>query len=222
MDIINKTVNIEDPELLKFFFPDFQIKSKLSYRDRDNNIIYTGAMRRGLIDYLESNTKNYISIIGKMDVDLTQRENMIKFVFSKYGKNPAQSTIDSIEMVDDEEFIYTIKVFWMIGKWLYKMDSDLTIFDLFKSSTKSINNVLSIYFKLLDIYPHYVLESSFLTFIQRAVDVENQEVSASYIKLLERFNTKSGSNVKGSIMNYIKKDNLKDEMRFVDLLLNLK
>ena len=179
-------------------------------------------MYRTLIRDLRKNTKSFINTIGRVDIDLTIRSNLIEFIYSKYGKTPSDKTVESVEMLDEDEFIYCIKIFWLIGKWIYDIDSDFSIYDLFKSTIKSVRDMLDIYFNLLEIYPYYVIEASFITFLQRAVDLEEQDVSASYMRLLKQFNDKSGNKIKGSIMQYCQKDKVLDDMRFIGLLLDLR
>ena len=69
--MINKTVKVQDVNLLKFFYPSFYIKSELSYSDKDRNVIYVGPVRKQLKNYLETLFKEYISTAGPVDIDLT-------------------------------------------------------------------------------------------------------------------------------------------------------
>jgi hypothetical protein len=219
----NKVVNVEKPEFIQFFYPEYQIREELNFRDVNNKIIYVGKMRNNLDNFLREHTKSYISTIGKVDVNLDDEYELLEFVYSKYGKRVTKKVKRTVDMMDEEDFIYCIKTFWLTGEWVYYLeDEELSMFDLFLSTTKSTIEMLETYFNLLDKYPYYMVESSFFTFLQRSRDYEEQDVSDGYKRLLHNFNDKSGSVLKSSIIKYMKKGEMEDRLRFLSLLLSLR
>lgn len=218
-----KTVSIKDPSLLQFFYPEFEIKDKLSFLDSDKKVIYVGKIRPNLKSYLQQNTKEFINTVGKVDVDLTIPSNLVDFVYSRHGKTPPNTVKESLDLLDEEEILYCCKIVWVSGRWPYAAgDSDLTIYNLFQATTGSTKELLQTYFKLISQIPFYIVESSFMTFLMRAKTVEDQEVSPVYKRLLKSFYTKSGNKISKAVFQYMQKDKLRDELRFLELLLGLR
>lgn len=218
-----KVVNIENPELLQFFYPEFQIKDNLSFQDKDRKIIYIGRVRNKIKEYLNRKTKSYISTVGRVDIDLEEDDKLLEIVYKMKDRKLYKKVKKSIEMLDREELVYALKVFWITGDWIYDYEEDdLTMYNLFKGTTSSMKELLQIYFQLLGKYPFYMIESSFITFLQRTLDIEDQDISPVYRRLLKSFNSKSGDKLKNSMMKYVQKSSLREELRFLDLLINLR
>lgn len=218
-----KTVKIDDPTLLTYFYPDYKVKSKLSFLDRDNNVIYVGHSRNNLKEWLSSNTKSYISTVGIPEIDLTSKTNLLKFVFSQHGREPSESVLKQVESFDDNELLYCLKIYWQSGIWPYHINNDdVNLYNLFQSTIGSVISQIGIYMSLLNIYPFYVIESSFLTFMVRAKTVEDQEVSPYYKRLLKSFILKSGSKIKPVVLKYAMLKGMDERLRFLMLLLNLR
>lgn len=218
-----QVVNIDSVELLQFFYPDFQIKSELSMQDKDNKVIYAGGMKPKIKDYLEKRTKEYISTVGKMDRDLTGN-HLVEFVYEKYNREVPKKTDEILGMLDDGEIKYASKIFWVTGKWIYSDNSeDVSMFDLFKSMSGSISEMVEVYIKLINKFPFYMVETSFFTFLQRMNDIEEQYISSYYKKILKRFKNKvSEDKINNSLMKYVKEDNMKEQIRFLMFLVDLR
>lgn len=218
-----KVINIDNLELLQFFYPEFIIKDEIGFRDIENKIIYTGRMRKNLKSYLEENTKDFISTVGKVDVDLSDEYKMLDFVFSKHNRKVTKKVKNSVDMMDDEDFLFCVKSYWVLGDWVYYLeDEELSMFDLFLSTIGSTINMIETYYQLLEKYPYYVVESSFFTFLKKSKEYEEMELSPGYMRLLSNFDAKSGDNLKSSVMKYMKKEDIDDRLRFLSLLLDLR
>ena len=94
------------------------------------------------------------------------------------------------------------------------------MYNLYKDTVGPVKDLLETYFKLLQTYPHPVIEASFYTFLQRALDIENQEVSPGYKKLLKTFYAKSSNKIKPALYTYAKSS--QTELDFVNMLLSLR
>lgn len=219
----NKVVNIDKPELLQYFYPEYKIKSNIDRRDVRNKIIYNGEYKSGLSDYLEKNTKEYISLVGNVDYDLSKKENLVKFVYEEKGRRLTKKVKRSVDMLDWKDVVYCCKVFWLIDEWIYYIEEDeLSMYSLFKAVVNTKKEMLDVYFKLLNKYPFYVIESSVITFLQRVKNIEEQNVSTHYYKVLQKADDKFGRGLKDIIFKYAKvKEGVREEIKLLNLLLDL-
>ena len=60
----------------------------------------------------------------------------------------------------------------------------MSVYELFKSVPGSQIDMIKTLFKITEVLPVQVVESSLLTFLLRVKDVDDQEVSPQYKKLL--------------------------------------
>lgn len=221
--MVGKIIRIKDPGLIKFFYPNFFIRSEITYPDRDCNVIYNGPMRRNLISYLESNTKSFISTTGSPDLDFENREELLKWIFKKKGKDLTPKIVEGALSVEDNYFLESIKLFWILEKWRKNSSqSDITLYDLFSKSVEPLKDLLVVYFNLLEVYPAPVIESSFITFLSRVKNIEEQSVKPGYMKLLKSANTRYGIKIKSSIYKMASREGIRDELVMLDLLTDLR
>lgn len=217
-----KIVKADDPGFLQFFYPDYVIRESLSLMDSDSFVIYTGKQRNKIKDWLGLNTKGFISTVGNYEIDFTSKEPIIKWCYGQKGKEVPQRILDQISYYDDEYFKYLVKVFWITGRWVGSTNSDVTMFNLFQDSIDSTRKFLSTYYELLKDNPPEVIEASFLTFLGRVVDIENQTVSQGYMKLLRQANARYGSKIKPAILALSMRKDSDPVMSFLDLATNLR
>lgn len=221
--MIGKTVKIKDPYMLKFFYPDFQVKEELSYSDRDNSIIYVGKSVRNLHDYLYRNTKQYINTAGSPDYDFQNREQIVEWAYKQKEKKLPEKVKAQVKDFDDEYFMYVLKIFWVSGRWVGETgDGEVSVYNLFQSSVSSLKSSLQIYFKLLDYQPARVVESSFITFLSRIHNIEDQAVNPGYMKLLKQALSKYGTKVKPAVYKLALRKDSREELAFIDLLTDLR
>lgn len=221
--MVGKTVKIKDPYLLKFFYPDFQVKEELTYTDRDAKIIYVGKSRRDLRDYLASNTEQFINTVGVPDIDFNNKEKVVEWAFARNGKVPTAKIIEQVKNMDDEYFLYLLKIYWVTARWVGESsESDVSVFDLFVASTSSVKQSLQIYFSLIEEQPARVVESSFITFLSRIHNIEDQSVSPGYLKLLKSALNKYGPKVKPAVYKLALRHDSREEFAFIDLITDLR
>lgn len=221
--MVGKVVKVVDPNLITFFYPTFKIRTELSILDRDLDIIYVGPMKRGLIDQLSSGTKRFISTVGVPDIDLTNRESALKWLFSKSGKEPPVDLVEQAKTYDDDYFYFCMKVYWITGRWVgLKSDSDITLYSLFSSTSESLRKTIETYYKLIEDIPTKVVEASFLTFLSRVKNLEEQNAKPGYMKLLKVCDGKFGQKIKPAVYKIATREGLRDELLFIDLITELR
>ena len=219
--MINKIVKLEDPSILAVLYPDYEWKSEVTWLDSDKKVIYNGQVKPRLSKFLQENTKSFISVVGTPDEDYTNREKLVNWVYTRKNKVMPKYVKDQLDVLDVEELNYCIKIFNTVGVWPYSQTSEeVTIYNLYKETVGSVKDLLKVYYQLLQIYPHPVIEASFYTFLQRSLDIENQEVSPGYKKLLKSFYSKSSNKIKPALYNYAQSS--QTELDFINLLLSLR
>lgn len=227
ISLIGKTVRVNSEFDVKFFYPDFVVRNgrfgaegSLSIADYGSRVIYTGPQNRKALSILSS--CEYIATMGMPQYDLTDREQKIKFVFSKWDREVPKNVLDNIDYYDDDEFDYCCKVFWTCARWPYKIDSEQSIYDLFLSSVESEDKMVEAFYKALKTFHVGVVEQSFFTFMLRAKDVDAQNVSATYKRLLKQFYNTSGSKMRKAMLSYVQSPIENRELKFVEFLYNLR
>ena len=216
-----KIVKVSSYQLIQYFYPRYKVREELSFLDKDNYVLYIGKSRPRLKEYLRDNTKGFISVSGNPEVDFTDMEVLVKWVYSLKGKEPSKKVIDSLSTMEADYVEYLCKVYWLTGRWIANLEAtDKSIYDLFMSSISSVKDILTTYFELRKIYPYEVLESSFITFLYRVVNIEDQNVSVGYLKLLRQARQKFGTKVKPLVLQLGLSDG--SELSFINMLLELR
>ena len=133
--LINKTVRVEYPELIKFFYPNFKLikdgnydqpKSVLySNLKKNNSIIYHGQYKNLILEKIEQKNHRIIHTITSsydFDIDFKDRKNLLNFVFEKYDRN-YEKEIPKIRRqylessnLSLENFYHHLKIFWFRGE----------------------------------------------------------------------------------------------------------
>lgn len=218
ISLIGKTVSIKNKGLLNVFYPDFVIKDKLFF-DQDNSIIYVGPIRKDLISYLDNGTKAFINTAGQYDLDLDNREVLAKFVYSRWGKEVKTEIQEYLNNLDETDFFNYIKAYWVVGKSKIEK-AEVTIFDLYKTVGKSRKEALTVLLNLLDVYNVSMIESSLLTFIEKAVTYKDVSASPHYLRMLKEFDERCHSKLSGLLDAYRQMQDTK-EMKLMWLVMNL-
>lgn len=215
-------VKAEDVGLIQFLYPHHVLRSEISRTDVGKDVIFTGLITPGIMAMAKASIGQVIVTKGKPEVDLTSPETILDFVYQRWSKPVPKYVQDQLSSYSPEEIVEMAKVVWVSGKWPGEETPDLIIYSLFASMMNSINDVLKTYFDLERLYAFQVIESSFLTFLNRSKDYAEQNVSPTYSRLLRIFNSQYGQNVKPAIQTYVSKHTMDPKARFLDLLLNIK
>lgn len=217
--MINKFVNC-DRNLVQFFYPDFEVKSYVNFLDKENKVIYIGKPLNNLREYLENNTKEFICLVGVAELDLSTPKPLINYVFNKINRKLEPHVELYLTNLDRIELEFFLKCLFITGQFPYQINKSLSMLSLYKSLTKSINDIISTLYKLLDIYSFNIVESSFLTFLEKVKDIENISVSSYYLKILKDAQLVIRDRLKPAVFQYSK--SMRREVDFIVLIMNLK
>ena len=217
--MINKFVNC-DRNLVQFFYPDFEVKSYINFLDKENKVIYVGKPLNNLREYLENNTKEFICLVGVAELDLSTPKPLINYVFNKVNRKLESHVELYLTNLDRIELEYFLKCLFITGRFPYQINKSISMLSLYKSLTKSINEIISTFYKLLDIYSFNIIESSFLTFLEKVKNIENVNVSPYYLKILKEAHMVIKDRLKPAVFQYSKSSH--KEVDFIALILNLK
>ena len=217
--MIRKFVNC-DKNLVQFFYPEFQVKSYVNFLDRENKVIYIGKPLNNLREYLENNTKEFICLVGMPELDLSTPKSLINYVFTRVNRKLEPHVELYLTNLDKMELEYFLKCLWVTGQFPYQINKSISMLSLYKSLTKSINDIISTFYKLLDIYSFNIIESSFLTFLEKVKNIENVNVSSYYLKILKDAQMVIKDRLKPAVYQYSK--SMRREVDFIALILNLK
>lgn len=217
--MIGKIVKI-DEDFLKILYPNYEVKSFVSFLDKGSNVIYNGKYFNNLKDYLSARTRNFISVSGPPELDLSSRDKLAEYVFDLKGRVYGETYQQFLEALDDTDFFYSLKMLVVTGKIPYVISEKTSMFNLYKSLTLSTNEMIKIYYELLNNYPFRVLESSFLTFLNRVANLDTDSVSPRYSLLIKQTHNKIANNMKSSVLTYVQSE--QNEMDFLNLLINLR
>lgn len=219
--MLNKVVKVSNYSLIQFFYPDIKVRTELSLVDRDDSVLFIGKERPRLKEWLKMNTRSFISTVGAFEVDMTNCEELVKWVFLLRGKEPTAKILEQIKTMDLSYVENLCKIYHVSGRWIGENnDIDVTMFNLFQSSTMSMKSMFETYFKLREVYPFEVIESSFITFLSRVLTIEDQSVSTSYMKVLKQANMKYGTKIRPLVMRLGTGNGT--ELDFINLLTDLR
>ena len=217
--MIRKFVNC-DKNLVQFFYPDFEVKSYVNFLDKENKVIYIGKPLNNLREYLENNTKEFICLVGMPELDLSTPKPLINYVFNKVNRKLEPHVELYLVNLDKIELEYFLKCLFITGQFPYQINKSISMFSLYKSLAKPINEIVSTFYKLLDIYSFSIIESSFLTFLEKIRNIENVNVSPYYLKILKDAQMVIKDRLKPAVYKYTKSNH--SEIDFITLILNLK
>lgn len=157
------------------------------------------------------------------EIDLTTTNSLVKFVYSRFGKEPPQKVLDLCESLSQEEVEEAMKQTWVTGKFPIRMAAtDMSIYDLYKTIPGPQKEMMETYLKIIDQLPINVIESSLLTLLTRVKDIDEQEVSVSYKKLLNQVATKAGDKIPRVVRKYAKVVDGNRELALMNMLLELR
>lgn len=220
MELNGLNVKTDDVGKIHFFYPDFVIKDELTFSDLDNKIIWVGKKKDK--EWLERNTKDFINTTGIPDL-VFDRESWVDLALVRAkARNSKSNILKSAEDLDDEDFFNHLKIFTVTKKWELKYDESETIYNLFKALVSSRGEAIQFYFRLIDNYPPAIIESSLLTFLVRVKNINEQNVSPEYMRLLKQANQVMKDKIKGAVMNLSRSTVLRDELSMLNLITDLR
>ena len=218
ISLLRKTVKVPDPYLLQFFYPDFIIMGDKQSIQNVDKIIFTGdykkiaTFRKNDVDFIATNTPTF-------EYDLTDKSELINFVYSKYGAKPPKYLTDPavLDLMTYDECLLYCKQYWVSRVWfgVKEKDSENT-FDFISSLVYDSNLIIwKKYFELSTDVMKPLL--TFLFNVQTRGDAK----SGKYKELLLKFALSFGNKVKPSVRNYLFCNVSNAQLRGFYLLLDL-
>lgn len=220
--MINKVIKTNDIGLVAFFNPDYIILSEVSYMNKRDKVIYIGAMKDKIKNYLEANTASYISLVGAAEKDFSKKESWLRWVLTNKGWDLQIDVQERFLGLDDGHFYRELKHYWLTGKITFENADKITFYDLFKSTLQPLSEMLKIYYNLIDNNNIAIVEASFLTFLSRVYRWEEQAVSPGYLRLLNQAFSKYGDRIKAAVTKYFKQSSYDKNMRLIRLFMDLR
>jgi hypothetical protein len=215
-----KNVKVNNSNIITYMFPNYITLSYVTFLNRDDNVIYVGKPFKGFEEYLKKNTRNYISLVGNPDLDLSTNKALIEYCYEHKGKKLNNSTLYFLESLNDRDLWSTLKIFLQVGKLPYDIKKSISMYHLFQSFSEPTPATLKILFELMETYPLSILEASLLTFLDRVVHNMNESVSNKYGLLINNTRNKFGKNIRKSLLTYCKSP--KHEVDFINLVLSIR
>ena len=188
--ILNKRMVSGDLDILRFLFPRYEVIDQVKENPKVP-CIFTGNLSD--IDKLKEVYDNaeldYIVYTrGMSDINLRDRIVLANVVFEKYNRLVPKYLMSILNDLDEEVFIKNIKTYWIIGKWETKtIDNEDTFLSFIDSINRSSMEMYRNFFKVVDSIKPYKLESSFMTFLNRAKDGNYADVNYHYRNKLKMF-----------------------------------
>lgn len=219
ISLLNHTVAVSDPYILQFFYPNLSIiNSPKEYHPNMNNVIYTGDYK--LIATFNQNDITYIATGAPVsEYDLTDKTELIKFVYSKYHKNPPKYLMDHsvVESMSYEECLMYCKMFWVSGSWFgVKEEVVSKNFDFLLSLNKDASlTVFNNFFSLDSDITTFIL--NFLFNIVSNTGTKNPR----YNELLVKARSSYSNKIKPAVNRYVRSNVTNLQLRNFYLIFDL-
>lgn len=207
VSIINKIVKaasipdgIDNTSIISYMYPNFVQRSEIFY-DKDNDVLYQGKGYPGLKQELQNGTRSFIAVVtsGLYDIDFTNREVIIKVLYTKWSKEPNEDTLKLLNDMTEHDFWNFFKRFWILGSSKLEK-SDVYMTELFKHFGKQRHDIMRTYFKLRETYDDSVIFSAVLGFLEKAMTPSKYEhLKGSYQRLLQEFNKAYGDKIRSIV-----------------------
>ena len=224
--LVNKRCTSGNIDLLRCMFPKYKVISEENIPENPTEpAIYIGDFSKSddFIERYRTNHQDFIVNVYKSDIDLNDRRILANIVFEKWRNATLPKYLE--EIIDDipqDRFIEEIKIKWVSGKWTIKeLPNEVGFLNLVEELNKSKYNFIKSYFECLKDTKPYVLESSFLTFLNKAKTKSYQGNSYKYKKKLELY---KGSKLDKTLnaINEASEYNIDNqELRLLNLLMNI-
>ena len=188
--ILNKRMVSGDLDTLRFLFPNYKVVDEVEENPTEP-CIFTGKLADidKLKEIYDNKKLDYIVYTrGQSDINLRDRFTLANVVFEKHKRLVPKYLSEILDELDEEVFIKNIKTYWITGKWQdRKVDNEDTFLSFVDTVNKSSMEMYRIYFKVVQNIKPYKLESSFMTFLNRAKDGNNLDINYRYRNKLKLF-----------------------------------
>ena len=218
MDILNSLVKVQDVNLLRFLYPGF----KVIYEPEmfiSTGIIYLGADK--YINYVKNAGVPYIIVRKNAEYDLDNRETLLKVVFGKYGKDIPKYLQDIYEDIPDDEFMESVKICWVTGKWLTKeVNNSTKYFDLLNSVVTDATKIYQLAAECINELGVSSLEYRVLKYLMKCVNGQF-DMKSKYGREQQVFMNNRGVYVKKAAQEYLESSIDNTELRVINFIRDL-
>lgn len=188
--ILSKRMVSGDLDILRFLFPNYELTSEV-IENPTKPCIFIGKLAEidKLKEIYENSRLDYIVYTrGQSDINLRDRFTLANIVFEKHNRLVPKYLSNILDELDEEVFLKNIKTYWIAGKWQDKtVDNEDTFLSFVDTVNKSSMEMYRTYFKVVQSVKPYKLESSFMTFLNRAKDGDNLDINYRYRNKLKLF-----------------------------------
>lgn len=202
--LINKLVKassaadgIDNRGIISFMYPGFVKREEIFY-DQDKDVLFFGKSKQGLRQELEQGTRNFIAVVstGLYDIDFTNRETIVKVLYSKWDKTPTEETLKLLYDMTDHDFWDFFKKFWILGSSKTEKEN-MSMMPLFKNLGKQRYDILKFYFELREVYSDSHIFSSLLGFLEKSLDPSQYDhMKGGYPKALQDCHAIFGNSIR--------------------------
>lgn len=223
--LVNKRITVANENLLRFMFPRYELVSEKDInRDIIKPVIYKGdySLADNMIEKCREKNLDYIILGAFSDINLEDRRILANIIFEKWRNGVLPAYLDKIiDNIDKNEFIEHAKIKWVTGKWkITKIENEDGFLQLIDDLNKSKYDFIKTYFNVLNDKP-YKLESSMLTFLQRAKTKSYQGTSFNYKKKLDMYNGTKLERTLDGINESLEYNIDNPELRLLNLFINI-
>lgn len=189
--LIGKTVLIQDVTIIETLYPEFKKLSYVTPMNRFDKVIYVGKPLNNLKGFLERNTHEFICTTGASDIDLMSRDKVYEYLQTTYNLKPINKRqYELINEFEDMEFYNLMKLYYINGTLPSKYGSiRVSMYTLYKALTEGQRRSIDIYFQLSKVYPHKLIESSLLSFLDRVINLNLEGAKPAYRLLIKNTNS---------------------------------
>lgn len=216
-DLMNSVIRIPEgyEDVLTIMFPHMVVRDFVNALNYREDVIFTGKLKNPEVVLLKY-TQNYISLRGTTDKVLTRND----LLETCLGRDLKKREINYLTHVEDEDFICMCKLACVTGTLDIPKRLDVSIYNLFEATLEPTYSLVDTYLKLLEAYPLKVIESSYITFLDRVVNLNLENVKPKYGLIIKNANGKVSNYIKQSVDVYFKSE--RKEIDFLNLLLGLR
>ena len=224
--LVNKRSISGNINILRFMFPNYDIINENNIPDKPiRPAIYNGdnaSVDLFIKNYKEAN-QDYIVMVYSSDINLDDRRILANIIFEKWRNGTLPKYLDEfIDNIPYDQFIEMVKIKWVSGKWnILKLDNETSFLNLIENLNKSKFDFIENYFNCLETDKPYILESSILTFLNKAKTKSYIGNSFLYRKKLEMYKGKKLDNTLLAIDEALDYNIDNPELRLLNILINI-
>ena len=225
--LINKRIAVSDVNLLRFMFPKYKLVSDEDYDSEFNcPIIYKGdySLVDKIVEKCIENHVDFIIVGNFSEINLEDRRILANVIFEKWRNGVLPKYLENIiDDIDYDDFLEAAKIKWVSGKWtIHSISDENTFLQLVEDLNKSMYTFIKTYFNVIEENKPYKLESSMLTFLQRAKTKSYTGTSFMYRKKLNIYTGQKLDNTLNALNKSLDYNIDNPELRLLNLFINIK